>query len=213
MKFAENEARWRLLLKGLGSICPGKRFNPMQVAEKIIGDIETKDQRYVEYKAISRPARVETTGMNSFVDILQYYKKNYGQSKWYSHIWLKLSFLLNFNLKSLITLLNQTFLDQLLVCHHDIFELCQLQPGLGDFWRQIGKLVFDDETQLLNLDRKFIVLLCEQLYFMQVFFVFFEIKGYFDLACCLTFDLLELLATLRQLLQNSSVFRLYLEGQ
>jgi hypothetical protein len=44
MKFAENEARWRLLLKGLGSICPGKRFNPMQVAEKIIGDIETKDQ-------------------------------------------------------------------------------------------------------------------------------------------------------------------------
>lgn len=124
-----------------------------------------------------------------------------------------MSFLLNFNLKSLITLLNQTFLDQLLVCHHDIFELCQLQPGLGDFWRQIGKLVFDDETQLLNLDRKFIVLLCEQLYFMQVFFVFFEIKGYFDLACCLTFDLLELLATLRQLLQNSSVFRLYLEGQ
>ncbi len=43
MKLAENEGRWRLLLKGLGSICPVKRFNPTQVALKMIHDIETKD--------------------------------------------------------------------------------------------------------------------------------------------------------------------------
>lgn len=43
LKLAENETRWRLLLKGLGSITPGKRFNPTQVALKMIGDIETKD--------------------------------------------------------------------------------------------------------------------------------------------------------------------------
>ena len=54
------------------------------------------------------------------------------------------------------------------------------------------------------------VLRREQLYFLQVFFVFVDIEGHFDLACRLTFDLLKLLATLRQLLQNSSVFRLYL---
>ena len=47
MKLGENESRWRLLLKGLGSVVPGKRFNPTQMALKMIGDIETKDQRYV----------------------------------------------------------------------------------------------------------------------------------------------------------------------
>lgn len=79
MKFAENETRWRLLLKGLASICPGKRFNPMQVAENMIGDIQTKDQRYVtEYQSMSRPARVESTGMHSFIDIMKYYKTNFG---------------------------------------------------------------------------------------------------------------------------------------
>lgn len=49
MKFGENETRWRLLLKGLGSMVPGKRFNPTQTALKMIGDIETKDQRYVAH--------------------------------------------------------------------------------------------------------------------------------------------------------------------
>ena len=44
---AENESRWRLLLKGLGSICPGKRFNPTELALKMIRDVETKDERYV----------------------------------------------------------------------------------------------------------------------------------------------------------------------
>ena len=49
MKLTENESRWRLLLKGLGSICPGKRFSPTEVAIKMIRDIETKDKRYVAH--------------------------------------------------------------------------------------------------------------------------------------------------------------------
>ena len=77
MKFGENEMRWRLLLKGLGSIVPGKRFNPTQIALKMIGDIETKDQRYVAHcQPLSKP-RAEATGMNSFVDILDYFKKHF----------------------------------------------------------------------------------------------------------------------------------------
>jgi hypothetical protein len=43
----------------------------------MIGDIETKDQRYVAHcQPLSKP-RAEATGMNSFVDILDYFKKHF----------------------------------------------------------------------------------------------------------------------------------------
>ena len=75
MKLAENEGRWRLLLKGLGSICPGKRFNPTEVALKMIRDIETKDQRYVaHYQPLSK-GRAEATGLHSYIDIMAYFKR------------------------------------------------------------------------------------------------------------------------------------------
>ena len=52
---SENEARWQLLLKGLGSTSPGKRYNPMELASKMIRDIETKDERYVAYQPLTKP--------------------------------------------------------------------------------------------------------------------------------------------------------------
>jgi hypothetical protein len=78
MQLSENEGRWRLLLKGLGSICPGKRFNPTQVALKMIHDIETKDERYVAVQPLSK-GRAEATGLHSFVDIMAYFRTHFRQ--------------------------------------------------------------------------------------------------------------------------------------
>jgi len=39
--------RWALLLKGVGSILPGMKYNPSNLAMKIKEMIETKNERYV----------------------------------------------------------------------------------------------------------------------------------------------------------------------
>lgn len=40
--------RWAALLKGVGSIMPGMRYSPSDVAGRIKQLIETKDERYAE---------------------------------------------------------------------------------------------------------------------------------------------------------------------
>lgn len=42
----DNKLRWALLLKGVGSVCPGMRYSPTEMALKIKALIETKSERY-----------------------------------------------------------------------------------------------------------------------------------------------------------------------
>jgi hypothetical protein len=42
----ENRSRWAILLKGLGSVTPGMRFNPSQMSLRLIELIQTKNERY-----------------------------------------------------------------------------------------------------------------------------------------------------------------------
>lgn len=42
----DNRVRWALLLKGVGSISPGMRYSPTEMALKIKNAIETKSERY-----------------------------------------------------------------------------------------------------------------------------------------------------------------------
>ena len=70
----QNRARWTLLLKGLGSVSPGMRFNPTKMALKLVQDIETKDERYVAHNATKKTQR---TGMQSYIDIVDFYKKHF----------------------------------------------------------------------------------------------------------------------------------------
>jgi hypothetical protein len=42
----ENRIRWALLLKGVGSVTPGLRYNPSAMAMKLKQLIETKSERY-----------------------------------------------------------------------------------------------------------------------------------------------------------------------
>jgi hypothetical protein len=72
----QNRDRWVTLLKGLGGISPGMRFNPTKMAERLVVDIETKDERYVAWKPPTK-GNAARTGMQSYIDIAEYYKKNY----------------------------------------------------------------------------------------------------------------------------------------
>jgi hypothetical protein len=76
---SENEARWQVLLKGLGSTSFGKRYNPMELASKMIRDIETKDERYVAYQPLTkqRSAAQQTI---SYINIVDFFKKHYTAS-------------------------------------------------------------------------------------------------------------------------------------
>ena len=42
----DNRIRWALLLKGVGSISPGTRYSPTDMASKLKKLIETKSERY-----------------------------------------------------------------------------------------------------------------------------------------------------------------------
>ena len=44
----DNHNRWATLLKGVGSIMPGMRLSPSDMALKIKHLIETRDERYAE---------------------------------------------------------------------------------------------------------------------------------------------------------------------
>ena len=48
----------------------------MEQALKMIRDIETKNERYIAYQPLSKP-RAESTGMHSFIDIMDYFKSNF----------------------------------------------------------------------------------------------------------------------------------------
>lgn len=45
----ENESRWNLLLKGLCSVLPGQRYRPSATARKMIDDIKSFPQKYVQW--------------------------------------------------------------------------------------------------------------------------------------------------------------------
>lgn len=65
--------RWEILLKGLGGVPPGKKINVQKVAAQMIDDINTKHERYIPFvgKQSSR------NGSNTFINILDYYRKNF----------------------------------------------------------------------------------------------------------------------------------------
>ena len=43
----DNANRWNLLLKGLCSIMPGRRFKPSKMARQMINDIRSSPEKYV----------------------------------------------------------------------------------------------------------------------------------------------------------------------
>lgn len=59
----ENKIRWALLLKGVGSITPGMRFNPTNIALNIKNLIETKSERYAAAAALHPVVNNKRTGM------------------------------------------------------------------------------------------------------------------------------------------------------
>ena len=77
----ENASRWGVLLKGVGSVTPGKKYKPSEVASKIKQNILTKASRYANQKPLrvvkpkAQPNR--RTGMNSFVDLMALYKQQF----------------------------------------------------------------------------------------------------------------------------------------
>ena len=53
------------------------RFNPSKMALKLKKDIETKDERYVAWKPASAQKGGNRTGMQSYINIAEYYQKNF----------------------------------------------------------------------------------------------------------------------------------------
>ncbi len=70
----ENKIRWALLLKGVGSICPGMRYSPSETALKLKTLVETKNERYVQQAM--KPAS-KRTGQQSYFNIVEYFKTTY----------------------------------------------------------------------------------------------------------------------------------------
>ena len=52
-----------------------------------------------------------------------------------------------------------TLLNQLLISHHNVLELCQLKLGLWHIRRKISELILDHEAELFHLRAQFMVLL------------------------------------------------------
>lgn len=73
----DNRLRWALLLKGVGSITPGMRYSPTDLALKIKILIETRDQRYALVEAQHQTAPKGRTGMQSYINIVDHYKAHY----------------------------------------------------------------------------------------------------------------------------------------
>jgi len=74
---SENSNRWAILLKGLGGVMPGQRVRVRQVATKMISDIETKHERYVPWADSRSANHYQRSGRNQFINIVEYFKKNY----------------------------------------------------------------------------------------------------------------------------------------
>ena len=73
----DNANRWNLLLKGLCSIMPGRRFKPSEMARWMIEDIKSSPEKYVQWavpKAAIAPKKRARTGLNHYIDIHEYYK-------------------------------------------------------------------------------------------------------------------------------------------
>lgn len=62
-----------MLLKGVGSVSPGMRYSPTNMANKIRVAIETKSERYAAAAALHPPAANKRTGMQSYINIVEYY--------------------------------------------------------------------------------------------------------------------------------------------
>lgn len=73
----DNRSRWNVLLKGLCSIMPGRRFSPSATARKIIDDIKSSPEKYVQWTVPKTFAKNSRTGMNHYIDIHSYYKENF----------------------------------------------------------------------------------------------------------------------------------------
>jgi len=73
----ENRSRWNLLLKGLASVMPGRRFSPSAMARKMIDDIKSSPERYVQWAVPKNVARGARTGMNHYINIHSYYKEHF----------------------------------------------------------------------------------------------------------------------------------------
>ena len=71
----ENQQRWTILLKGLCSIGPGKRFKPSETAAKMIKSIKTSRDAYVPY--VPRPSKQRRTGMQTYINIHDYFKEHF----------------------------------------------------------------------------------------------------------------------------------------
>lgn len=59
----DNRIRWALLLKGVGSISPGMRYSPTDMALKLKKLIETKSERYAIAQAQNPTPQKQRTGM------------------------------------------------------------------------------------------------------------------------------------------------------
>lgn len=70
----DNHNRWCTLLKGVGSIMPGMRFNPTNTAIKIKTLIETRDERYATAAKLHPKIQKEKTG---FINIVDYFREHY----------------------------------------------------------------------------------------------------------------------------------------
>jgi hypothetical protein len=67
--------RWKILLKGLAGLGPGRRINCRDIAANIIEDIRTKDERYVPW--IGKRTTAVRTGANQYINIVDYYRNNF----------------------------------------------------------------------------------------------------------------------------------------
>lgn len=69
-----------MLLKGLCNIMPGRRFKPSETARKMIEDIRSSPERYVQWavpKSLAGMKRANRTGLNKYVNIHDYYKEHF----------------------------------------------------------------------------------------------------------------------------------------
>ena len=71
----ENRQRWSILLKGLCSIGPGRRFKPSQTAEEMVNNIKTQKDRYVPYNPSA--SNGHRTGMQKYINIHDYFKERF----------------------------------------------------------------------------------------------------------------------------------------
>ena len=68
---SDNQGRWLILLKGLGGVQPGMKYNVKLISFKMVQDIRTKHERYVPW--VDAKGNSNRTGKNQYINILEYF--------------------------------------------------------------------------------------------------------------------------------------------